>query len=69
VNYAHEEGLFIEAIQRHLRRKHLTIRWYEHELLTEIRGQPVHLQAKGGEKLCATDQPVKIDIGMLPSAD
>ena len=42
------EGLFIEAIQRHLRRKHLTIRWYEHELLTEIRGQPVHLRAKEG---------------------
>jgi uncharacterized protein YbbK (DUF523 family) len=42
------EGLFIEAIQRRLRRKHLTIRWYEHELLTEIRGQPVHLRAKEG---------------------
>jgi uncharacterized protein YbbK (DUF523 family) len=42
------EGLFIEAIQRRLRRKHLTIRWYEHELLAEIRGQPVHLRAKEG---------------------
>ena len=37
------EGLFIEALQRRLRRKHLTVRWYEHELLAEIRGQPVHV--------------------------
>lgn len=39
------EGLFIEAIQHQLRRKHLTIRWYEHELLAEIRGQPIDLRA------------------------
>ena len=41
------EGLFIAAIQRRLRRKHLTIRWYEHELLTEIREQPSRLWARG----------------------
>jgi hypothetical protein len=40
------EGLFIAAIQRQLRRKRLTIRWYEHELLAEIRGVPIHLQGK-----------------------
>jgi len=40
------EGLFIEALQRRLRRKHLTIRWYEHELLAEIRGQPIRLRAQ-----------------------
>jgi hypothetical protein len=40
------EGLFIAALQHQLRRKHLTIRWYEHELLAEIRGQPIHLRAK-----------------------
>jgi hypothetical protein len=28
-----------------LRRKHLTVRWYEHELLDEIRGLPIHLRA------------------------
>jgi uncharacterized protein YbbK (DUF523 family) len=32
------EGLFIAAIQRELRRKHLSIRWYEHDLLSEITG-------------------------------
>ncbi len=40
------EGLFMEALQRRLRRKHLTVRWYEHELLAEIRGQPIRLRAK-----------------------
>ena len=40
------QGLFMEALQRQLMRKHLAIRWYEHELLAEIRGQPIHLQAK-----------------------
>lgn len=40
------EGLFIAAIQHRLRRKHLTIRWYEHDLLSEIRGQPIRLRAK-----------------------
>jgi uncharacterized protein YbbK (DUF523 family) len=40
------EGLFIAALQHQLRRKYLTIRWYEHELLAEIRGQPIHLRAK-----------------------
>jgi len=40
------EGLFIEAIRRQLKRKHLPIRFYEHELLTEIRGQPIHLRAR-----------------------
>ena len=39
------EGLFIAAIQRRLRRKHITIRWYEHDLLAEIRGLPIHLRA------------------------
>jgi uncharacterized protein YbbK (DUF523 family) len=39
------EGLFIAAIQRQLQRKHLTVRWYEHELLDEIRGQPIYLRA------------------------
>jgi uncharacterized protein YbbK (DUF523 family) len=39
------EGLFIAAIKRQLRHKHLTIRWYEHELMAEIRGQPIHLRA------------------------
>lgn len=29
------EGLFIAAIQRKLRRKRLSIRWYEHDLLSE----------------------------------
>ena len=38
------EGLFITAIQRRLRRKHLTIKWYEHDLLSEIRGLPIHLR-------------------------
>lgn len=48
------EGLFIEAIRRQLKRKHLPIRFYEHEVLTEIRGQPIHLRARtvqgGNEK-------------------
>jgi hypothetical protein len=38
------EGLFMEALQRRLRRKRFTIRWYEHELLNEIRGQPIRLR-------------------------
>ncbi len=40
------EGLFIEAIRRQLKRKHLPIRFYEHELLAEIRGQPIQLRAR-----------------------
>ena len=40
------EGLFMAAIRRQLRRKHLSITWFEHDLLSEIRGQPVHLRAK-----------------------
>ncbi len=42
------EGLFIAAIQRQLRRKRITIRWCEHDLLAEIRGQPIHLRAGNG---------------------
>ncbi len=38
------EGLFIEALKHRLRRKRFTIRWYEHELLNEIRGQPIRLR-------------------------
>jgi hypothetical protein len=38
--------LFIAAIQRRSRGKHITIKWYEHDLLAEIRGQPIHLQGK-----------------------
>ncbi len=41
-----EEGLFIAAIQHQLRRKRITIKWYEHDLLAEIKGQPIHLQGK-----------------------
>lgn len=40
------EGLFVAAIQRELRRKRLDIRWYEHNLLNEIRGQPLRLRTK-----------------------
>jgi uncharacterized protein YbbK (DUF523 family) len=40
------EGLFIAAIRRRLKRKHLPIRFYEHEFLAEIRGQPIHLWAR-----------------------
>ena len=40
------EGLFIAALQRQLRRRHLTIRWYEHDLLSERTGQPIRLQGK-----------------------
>jgi uncharacterized protein YbbK (DUF523 family) len=40
------EGLFVAAIQRALRRKRLSIRWYEHDLLNEIRGQPLRLRTK-----------------------
>lgn len=38
------EGLFIAAIQRRLRRKHLAVRWYEHDLLSEISGKPIQLR-------------------------
>lgn len=40
------QGVFIEALRRRLRRKHLIIRWYEHDLLAEIRGLPIRLWAK-----------------------
>jgi uncharacterized protein YbbK (DUF523 family) len=40
------EGLFIEALQRRLRREHLIIRWYEHDLLAEIRRQAIRLLEK-----------------------
>ncbi len=40
------EGLFVAAIQRELRRKHLSIRWYEHDLLSEIREEPMCLRAR-----------------------
>ncbi len=46
------EGLYIAAIQRQLRRKHITIKWYEHDLLAEIRGQPIHLQGRKESKAC-----------------
>ena len=39
------EGLFIQEIRRQLKRKHLPTRFYEHELLAEIRGQPIQLRA------------------------
>jgi len=39
------EGLFIAAIQRQLQHKRITIKWYEHDLLSEIRGLPIHLRA------------------------
>lgn len=45
-NLSEGEGLFVAAIQRRLRRKHLPIRWYEHDLLSEIKGQPTRLQAR-----------------------
>jgi uncharacterized protein YbbK (DUF523 family) len=37
------EGLFIAAFQRRLRRKRITIDWYEHDLLSEMRGKSIHL--------------------------
>jgi uncharacterized protein YbbK (DUF523 family) len=40
------EGVFVEALQRRLRRKHLSVRWYEHDLLAEIRGQAIRLREK-----------------------
>lgn len=40
------EGLFMAAIQHELRRKRLSVRWYEHDLLSEIRGQPICLQTE-----------------------
>ena len=40
------EGLFVAAIQRELKRKRLSIRWFEHDLLSEIRGQPLRLRTK-----------------------
>jgi len=40
------EGLFIAAIQRQLRRKRITVRWYEHDLLSEMRGKPIQLRGK-----------------------
>jgi uncharacterized protein YbbK (DUF523 family) len=40
------EGLFIAELRRELRRKHLNVRWYEHDLLGEIRGQPMCLRGK-----------------------
>ena len=43
------EGHFIAALQHQLRRRHLTIRWYEHDLLSEITGQPLRLQRKESE--------------------
>jgi hypothetical protein len=38
--------VFVAAMQRELRRKHLSIRWYEHDLLSEIRGQPICLRTE-----------------------
>jgi predicted secreted protein len=40
------KGLYMAAIQRELKRKHLSIRWYEHDLLSEIRGEPMCLRTK-----------------------
>jgi uncharacterized protein YbbK (DUF523 family) len=44
------EGLFVAAVQRRLRHQRLSIRWYEHELLREITGQPIRLQERRNEK-------------------
>ena len=40
------KGLFVAALQRELRRKRLSVRWYEHDLLSEIRGEPIRLRAR-----------------------
>ena len=40
------EGLFVAAMQRELRRKRLSIRWYEHDLLGEIRRHPLYLRTE-----------------------
>lgn len=40
------EGIFIAALQRRLKRKHLSVRWYEYSLLDEMRGQPIRLRLK-----------------------
>jgi predicted secreted protein len=42
------QGLFVEAVRRQLHRRRLSVRWYEHDLLDEIRGRPPHL------RLCET---------------
>jgi hypothetical protein len=39
------EGLFIAAIGRQLGCKHIAVKWYEHDLLAEIRGLPIYLRA------------------------
>ena len=39
-------GWFVAALQRQLRRKHLTIPWYEHSLLAEMQDQPLSLKAQ-----------------------
>ena len=39
------EGLFIAAIQRQLRHKRISVKWYELDLLAEIRGLPIYLRA------------------------
>jgi predicted secreted protein len=38
------EGLFVTALRRQLRLRHRSVVWYEHELLDEIRGQPIQLR-------------------------
>lgn len=42
------QGLFLAALQKQLRRKHLSIPCYEHDLLCEMRGQPAQLQPAHG---------------------
>jgi predicted secreted protein len=38
------QGMFTEALRRHLAYRRLSVSWYEHDLLNEIRGQPALLQ-------------------------
>lgn len=38
------QGMFVQAVQRQLARRRLSVSWYEHDLLDEIREQPSHLR-------------------------
>lgn len=38
------QGMFVEALRRHLARRRLSVAWYEHDLLDEISGRRALLQ-------------------------
>jgi hypothetical protein len=65
------ESLFIVDIQHRLRSKRISIGWYEHDLLSEMRGKSIHLwgmnDTQPGHQISrgGSIEPEKATIGLI----